>query len=560
MKLRASTRIALLLLAVLLMGCGQLRSVKFDSKGSQTQSSKAFVAGELSVEDYLKELGAEAVLDPLIKNSKVEHVTFEKNFGVDYNQVSLVLDFAMDLVRQRFMMLVPCSKVGTSIDLRDDKKQYECGEIPYGDIINANTKKVFEFNVERQKGKTSGVEYSVDGLSIPLFASRKQNSGTASISHLNVGKKVKFKTSTQYLKHSFIKLVPTENELYTSVCSFVPGFRISSSVLKTKGEFKKKHWGFIPLRAEAQVEVDPGYLDFDHAEICGSFKTSISDSFKPTVELVNVKIPRFANLKNVGLKTKVNVDAKGFLAFINGITKIFGYNIEKKIADAANKSIQDTVKDELDKIREGDVKSGAYFSKIVDAQLFDKIVVKDIDTALKRKLAQNGPGHPINLGHRLEAACLSVGSKLDDALGPLFAKLCRDSFKLDVGLFLTDPVSLEKGCYSHYFNPGARKDKNGKLHWWAKTCEVQNRVSLTVPKLMVPIYDCLAELTRHGNFDDLPDECGPEVEFIVKQIKDSPLIEVLLERAEAIKEQYKSGDIDDIVKGLLGDFDLNDLI
>lgn len=549
----------LLLMTFVLMGCGPINSVQFEGGSSNTQSSKAFVAGDMGFDDYLKEIGGKFVLDPFIKDAKIENVKFEKDFGVDFNQASMVLSFAMDLVRQRFMMLTSCSKVGTSMDLRDDKKQYRCGEIPFGDIINAEQKQAFQFDVERQKGKSQKVEYDVKGISIPIYISRAQKSGRTSISHLNEKKSVEFNTESEYLKSSFIKLVPTDNQLYTSVCTYVPGFRVSSKVLKTSGSFKRKFL-FVPLRANAKVEVDPGYLDFDYAEICGTFRTAINSQLKPELELVNVKIPRFANLKNVGLKSKVDVDTKGFLAFINGFTKIFGFNIEKVIEKKANQAIRDTAKEEINKIKEGDIQSGAWFSKLVDSHLFDKIVVKDIDSELKRRLVQSGPGHSLNLGHRLEAACLSVGSKLGDVLTPLFAKLCRDSFKLEVGLFLTDSVSLQKGCYSHYFNPDSRKDSNGDLRWWAKSCEIQNRISLTVPKLMLPIYDCLSELTRHGNFEDLPEQCGPEVEYIVNQIQDAPIVEELLERADEIKEKYKDGDLDKVAKDLLKDFKLEDFI
>lgn len=254
-------KIAILsLLAVLLSACGA---------GPQSDNSPAvpdvsahvdpvlYDTNDSSLARYLSNLNAIPVPPESDDDNDVPRIRYQTTLDFKFKQLAKVLEFSESATHKALWPVTDCDRVGTGSDLRSAKKQYRCGEVPYGDIVSSTLKKVFEFKFTGLKGEKSGVKYKVDSAEVPIYLERRQRPNQDSIDHLTSKGQKQVKISNDILDSVYYRFYPQDGHLISNVCVFLPGLAVRSERKEINVEAEKRLL-FLKFNADAKIKVSPG--------------------------------------------------------------------------------------------------------------------------------------------------------------------------------------------------------------------------------------------------------------------------------------------------------------
>lgn len=469
-----------------------------------------------------------------LNNSSFPRVSFQSNLDADFGDVAKVFDLGESIMNKALWPVVSCDRVGTSLDLRAKNKQYRCGELPVGKILDNNRKEAFVFDFEGLSGKSNGVKYKVEEATIPLILSRHQKSARAQLLKLDTNRDEQIDIEQGITDSIYYRLSPENGTLRSDVCFFSPGLQINSLDQKLTVRAEKKVFIF-KLKGKADIHVRPGNISFSSAKVCSSFRSSIINAagkFKPTFKFEKIAAPHFKDLKIEGLDVNVKVRLSGILKIISGVLKIVGINLEKKIQKKVEASIRSQTKDALATITTKDVNTGQWLEKYVNSELFKGKIVNELEKRTGSSMDTQGPGTEADLSSTIEAACETMADIYPDRLERQFEVLCKNSFVLKLQFFLDNPSDRQKGCYDGFF---AAKDREQKP-WWTNQCKIRNSLEVVVPNALAPFYNCIMEVVKKPSMLLQPGTCLQELE-IADQHLSSHDIQRLLEQARVISKQ-----------------------
>ncbi|MEM7646785.1 MAG: hypothetical protein AAF203_07750 [Pseudomonadota bacterium] len=412
--------------------------------------------------------------------------------------------------------------------------QYNCGELPFGNIKNRRQKEVLKLDVDASEGREEGFDYRIDGFQVDFLASRQQFESQGTLSTLNELGDQSIDITRMLFQSTFLKVEPQDGLLVLRICAFAPGVQIQGDTVKTNGRFERDQFGFIPLRANGEFTIQTGRISYDHAEICGAFSVEItSGDLDLDIQVIGFEKPQLVGLKIDGIKSEGDVDAKGLLGFINFFTRIFNFNIEKEIAKAVNNEIEKEARREFTQFTAQEIESGRWLERFISDQVLADRLVSDLDKAISKALKERGPATPVSLDQRIGELCTEGSQGVVEATRPQFIEACENSISVELQSFKEDPLSREWGCYDHFFNPLETEGEGRSNFWWAERCEVDNLVTVTVPQSMIPLFDCLLETSQNGLTSTAAEVCLPEIEFTDQQLNIEPqLREILSRRSE----------------------------
>ncbi|MCB0412008.1 MAG: hypothetical protein KDD22_05745, partial [Bdellovibrionales bacterium] len=250
MKQKMSTQLIFFLglLTLVVTGCG----TPFDTE--DYRATGAYQTKDPVLQGYLE--GVEAIpVDTSTEKSirisgldpNIPQVEYQANIDISYNDISKTIELGEELAKQFLWPVRDCSKVGSWMDFRKEKSQYECGEIPYGQIINKNEKLMYTIKFDGLDGKTNGTSYDVSGANIPIYMRRLQKRSSDKIKHLSTKSTEVVAIDNGILDNIFYRFSSSEGALMTHVCFMSPGLQIHSDKTKIRVKAKKKKW-FITLK------------------------------------------------------------------------------------------------------------------------------------------------------------------------------------------------------------------------------------------------------------------------------------------------------------------------
>ncbi|MBU6376549.1 MAG: hypothetical protein KGQ59_11175, partial [Bdellovibrionales bacterium] len=214
----------------------------------------------------------------------------------------------------------------------------------------------------------------------------------------------------------------------------------------------------------------------------GAFEARLKDLGKLEIQSVDFS----------GLKVSVDADVSGFWGFINKVTKIFGFDIENRIAEAVRTESTATLKSQI-QLSSREIRSGQWLQRYLTEGHVQGLLDKAAKQ-LNRNLSQAGFGSD-QIDAMVQGSCLSLASSVigfSDQLRAQFFKLCRSSVKVSLRHFLDHKATRDSGCNDYFFHPEQRK-------WWATRCFLKSEATVEIKSFSVlpgldDVYQCLSSV------------------------------------------------------------------
>ena len=148
-----SFALSTLTLALTLLGCNRkLEPTQYVAPPAYENSSKDLTQ-MLAALDAIPVIENQAATDPLgILNQLVPRVRYESQLDVSFDDLSRALSLGEGVLKKALWPVVDCALAGGHLDFRSPEKKFRCGEIPYGRILNAKDKEIFNIDFEGLSG------------------------------------------------------------------------------------------------------------------------------------------------------------------------------------------------------------------------------------------------------------------------------------------------------------------------------------------------------------------------------------------------------------------------
>lgn len=503
-------RLLLSALCVALIGCGQ----GFEA-GTGSQHSQSFQSENGDLNRYLNKINAftynEDTQSPLLNGEPSTGVVrFYVDLDVPFDPVVTGISRAHQSAKEQ---LWKDCRPGSDVDI---SRNYRCGEAPTGKIVSQSRKEIMVVHQKGESGSESGATYSVDGVKVPIYMSRHQKSGTGRIKTLDSRSLKNVDIGYGLLDNVYFRLKPNSGTLETEICIFLPGMKVETDMTHTRARVKKKIlWGLTSLKADAKVSVDFGQMSFDSGEFCAIFYARTDENWQTKLDFQKLKAPQLKNLVYKGLKVDVDVRPKGLLKVINAVLKVVGINLEKKAEQKAREQLKEAIQDEAVEIMDGDIRSGAWFHKKLNAEAVLKEALPKVEAQINRNFKYLGPSSENYLQTKFRRACERVADKLNVGSLAEFMNFCKTNIRIKGHLFLKDQDSGELGCYSHFFKPRVRNNNRDK--WWGQGCKIRNKIEIIATEEFAPLYHCVSNVMNQGldgNYD--MESCEYELSLLLE--------------------------------------------
>lgn len=442
------------------------------------------------------------------------------DLNLPYGILSKPLERALNEALNQYVRTQDCDKVGTSEDTRAPLKQYRCGEIPFGDIMDSGKKFLYQVGIPSTWGSQDGTYYWMGAGSFQIYLSRTQRPGSVSIEILDAKTGTQTVTTQESLgKDLFLKLNPHNGILNAGVCFTVPGTTVFANKLWLPGNLNRSFlWGIIGFNTDLSINVDVGQATFDSLKSCVAVAATYNKSTGlPQIQITGIERPSFQNLNLSGFQVHTDTNITGFAGVVVSILDAFGAGIQKMIADSVNQAVASQF-DQQKQITVAQVTSGEWMLEMLHMDYLKPLLVDNINTSLNTQNTQ-GQEFEIEVSKWFSAGCLalvnSYGSLQQTVPQDKLYSLCKSIPHIQLNAFLDDPSMREKGCYDRFFS--LQTLFTSPSVWWNTQCTVKNQIVVTAPTSMMPVFQCLAD-TVNSNFTSI-ETCRPFLDQIVAKIK-----------------------------------------
>ncbi len=401
------------------------------------------------------------------------------------------------------------------------KSTYNCGEVPYGKIINkVPEKSVFDLNLAkgkvlfRYKGDLTEARAGEEAVGdirmlkpfqLQVRMNRKQKASYVTSPLLDTKKNASLKVSSNIGETVTIRNTPKSGALYSLVCAYLPGFQVRSltNTFHAEASYRWRFWIFSATeRLSVSAQIHDGALKSDSSKACATIRTTVQQAgseYTPKVQVLDVSYPTTQGLKLTGLKPKkvdVHIHTLG-LKIANFILRILG---KDDIQMMITKNIQDQMKQTVDPMIRTtlkDVETGKVFEQMIEETLKNK-PVKDIVAAYKTAIKSGVEAQELTYKADISAQCMEYVTGYLSDLGIGFVPnairdYCSNMIAdLDLMPFVKDTDYEKKGCYAHPHSPLPYTAK-GANTWWKDQCGFTARARVTVPIEIGEELQCLQE-------------------------------------------------------------------
>jgi hypothetical protein len=435
-----------------------LTSPPFKDTDDSSQSSSSTTAGEADEDsgtdsDTAAPGGAPGKIN-------LQELSLDFSFAQIHDVTQTRLTEALD----KYIRKSDCTNVGPN--------EYRCGELPFGEIINADKKKILEIPLAAMNGADGGLSYHLDAAKIPIYLNRAQSGSVISISDLT-SKQTQFHYGSQgFTDDVFLKLNPQGGKMSLSVCMALPGIKGYSEKTRLSGYIVQDIPLLPDIRSDLLIDVDPGWVELRAAKLCSELSVEVDKANLLVIKLVKVDIPKDICTSYAGLTVDVNAQLSGLWAFVNNILKVFRVDLEKMIAAEVKKQVIQLTQKEATVTTET-IESGKWISDLLASGYLENAVTQ-VSDRLRTEMIKNG-WLDLMSAESLQVSCMSAFQHLglDSLIGPEAFKVCALVPKLEILPFQDDGTSRQMGCYSHYFSITEDIPSGA---WWADSCRIKNKI------------------------------------------------------------------------------------
>ena len=479
------------------------------------------------------------------------------NINIPYGILGKPLGLVLNDALNQYVRTKDCDKVGTAEDTRPANRQYRCGEIPFGDLVDAGKKFIYKLDIQSTWGSQDGTNFWFGGSNTQIYMDRAQRLGSISIDLLdehsgtqNVG------TSNLLAQDLFLRLEPKDGTLNAGVCFTIPGTTINSGPLWFPGHINKTVMWVVDIDADLSVNVNLGSAQFDSVKSCVSVQATYDQKTgTPQIKITSIERPQFQNLNLNGFYAHTDTTVHGFWGVVIDIVDFFGGGIKQTISNAVTSQVQAQFNNEA-QVTTQQVTSGEWLLEVLHYDYLKPLLVDNVNSALNVNQNNAGKKFEIEVGKWLSAACLTLVDRYAVNQQVLtqnqLYSVCKGVPDIQLNAFLDDDSMSAKGCYSRFFS--IQTLINDPSKWWNSQCSIKNQVIVTAPKSIAPIFQCLADAVN-SNFTNI-EQCRPYLDQLVALIKSGQLDSYL--NNSAIVDAYMSdagsafATIQDLAKQYLG--------
>lgn len=456
----------------------------------------------------------------LINDPSGTLVNLVTQLKLPYGVLAKPIELALGQALNQYVRTTDCDKVGTATDTRPPEKQYKCGEIPFGNIINSSEKFIYQVAIPSTWGTQDGTNFWVGSGSTQIHLSRYQRQGSIAIELLDS------KTGTQQVgthdvlaKDLFLRLSPKNGVLDAGVCFTVPGTTVAARPLWVPGNINRTLLWIIDLNANLSINVNLGQASFDSIKSCVSVSATYNKKTGlPEIKITGIEQPKIQNLSLTGFTVKTDTTVTGFMGVVISVLDFFGAGLKQMIADSVNAAVRQEFNNQA-AITTAQVTSGEWLLEMLQFQYLKPLLVDNINKALDKTQDVSGKQFQFEVGKWLGAGCLTLVNSYANqqqalTLNQLYS-LCKSIPDIQLNAFLDDAEMSAKGCYDRFFSVETLiKDPS---IWWHTQCAIKNEVIVTAPKSMMPVFQCLADAVN-SNFTNV-DSCRPYMDEVIALLK-----------------------------------------
>lgn len=428
--------------------------------------------------------------------------------------------------------------------------QYECGEIPFGTILDRHRKLVTTMDLGKSfQGKNGKQSYnfaSTDGKDIHLkiYMNRQQRPGTQVLLYLPTQRTAALNMSDKLGEHILFALTPRGGLVDTQVCTMIPGLEVDVDSIQLKGEARKSDalpFG-IDAVAKGTVTIDPGQLTFDQAFACATLRLTFTNGV-PQLSLKDFSGIKFQKVSHKGLQVKKNIKVSGVLGFFDNL---FNLGVEDRFKDAIHKEVTKKVNKEV-AISANDVKNGSYLSKYIDKGKLEPLV-EQANKHLQKSFRESG--YITELSERVtQAACATAFASLGLSTQAQveLTRLCISPQIQVKGLYASPQSHAD--CYRAYFDPRGGQSLGGS-DWWKTSCQMIIRTEVVMQKGILPLVGCLTDSIK--TMAQIEQKCQSVIATLVQQHSNGELKEIIRTLSTASLSEQKITEIRNLVTHQFG--------
>lgn len=457
----------------------------------------------------------------------VFETTVEIPFGIVYDALS---------VATKFVAPYACQWRGVQFE-QNPANVYSRNEIPCGKLLSNGYKQVIQIDIPEQRQEKNGTMTSIGGVSIPVWISRFQYSGTYQEARLDSGTVENIQSSPNFGDDISIRFEPDNMSGKIHLCAALPGVEVTTPPQRVKAKASYKALG-VKVGEATNFDVTFGKAKFDYVRGCLATQITFDPgSLIPQFNLQVTEKPKVSGASHWGLNIETN---SWWQKMLDEVFSWFRASILDKVTKLANR--------EINKYIENDLKTGEWFSKAQGEEALDDIS-RQINQSVVRTMRSTGiPLTTTEMRSYLYRQCDLIPFVQNLPIST--REICRravDSVNIGFIPFYRDATLQARGCYSAYANIHQTRNSNGQYKSWAKDCkfsmklQAQLKVGLTDQEKLV-LNQLLA------SFKNLP----AWISAIRQQLnlKEEHEQLLLLALAEASKREEAFGDINDIFKAL----------
>lgn len=434
----------LLAVVFVVAGCG----TKMESKSGQ--SDEAALSSETT------SLGQLDVASESVKADEYE-VTFALKvpFGRVYQPVSKAIKWVTPLLKKQ---------------LATEGQNYYPNEVPVGQIINSDWKKILDFEVEKSESVQSGYNVTINEFVVPVWLARHSRQGNYVEANLDLKRNVTKLSSKNFGDDISFRWRPEGSSVKMEMCLNIPGSKITAPKIDVFARARKKTW-YGHFSTSSNFEVNPGELQWDLGRGCFA-----ANYFKPegsAQSLLTFRATQAPYLQAVvykGLSIRIG---NWFLRLIDNILSIFNASIKKAVI----KKVTNTVNNMADK----DIESGQWFSKVYTEEVLNDLGER-VHARIRRTV--NRVGGLVDMDHvrnMIDDNCRLMKLSKSPQFTEKHRQFCDEvvsTLRFTVSRDFSDESSRQAGCYDYFANIHEVKDAQGNKKWWAEKCRFKVRFAI----------------------------------------------------------------------------------
>lgn len=364
----------------------------------------------------------------------------------------------------------------------NDPSQYNTWEIPCGQILDGQWKKVIDVNVPPMYMEPGGFHVSVYGTNFPVKLSRSTLSGTFQQKDLDTKTDRAMVSSPNFGDDVFLLFRPSGDNARVELCLNVPGGQVTSDARSVWAHAEKWVAG-VYFGYDSSFNISPGAANWDYGRTCVAADVSWATRgwFTPSVNFSVLQAPYLKNVNYQGLHIQIE---DWFLRLVDNVLNTFNASFRLSIANYLQ-NLGNSVADQ-------DVESGHWYTMTGTDKLLpqaaDRINARLHDVISRLSL----PASSDDLKNILRDQCrlkqLGLSAEWTARL-QAFCNTAIDQFDITIEPFAVDPDSQAAGCYDYYANIHDADTK-----WWANQCHFTARFNIHLTPTATTYIDLVVKL------------------------------------------------------------------